>query len=176
MSATPIATPQESDLLVPFEQQNIPVEYKEYYLIKRGNFFSSIQRFPEMWKYYMDLDKIWMREFEDLKAKPDPSRIFPLMLFINAHAKIRVSIELAFCGCMAEARSILRDAVEFVAHAHAMLSDPDLQRVWLSKNEEKEAFEAAFERHKKKGVFKGLEELHEVWGQLSEFRGISNRK
>lgn len=46
-----------------------------------------------------------------------------------------------------------------------MLSDPELQRVWLSKNDEKKAFEAAFERHKKAGVFKGLEELHKIWGQ-----------
>ncbi|MGH9546237.1 MAG: hypothetical protein ACRD23_13595 [Terriglobales bacterium] len=31
------ATLQESDLLVPFESQNIPNEYKEYYKTKRNN-------------------------------------------------------------------------------------------------------------------------------------------
>jgi hypothetical protein len=174
MGTTPQLEPQESDLLVPFERQNIPAEYKEYYQIKRGNFFASIQRFSEMWKYYTDLDKIWMREFDDIKPSVGTNRIFPLMLFINAHAKMRVSMELAFSGCMAEARSILRDSVEFVAHAHAMLNDPQLQKVWLAKNEEEKAFEDAFEQHKRKGVFKGLEELHTVWGQLSELGAHSN--
>jgi len=69
---------------------------------------------------------------------------------------------------MAEARSILRDGVEFVAHAHRMLTDPQLQKVWLSKNEDEEAFKDAFERYKREGLFKGLEELHRTWGQLSE--------
>jgi len=41
----------ESDLLVPFESEHIPADYKEYYKIKRNNLFASIQSFPEMWKY-----------------------------------------------------------------------------------------------------------------------------
>ena len=160
--------PKESDLLVPFESENIPVEYKEYYKIKRNNFFASIQGFPEIWKYYILLDAIWLREFSDLKPPGQVNQWFPLVLFINAHAKIRISIELALTGCLAEARSILRDAIEFVAHAHTMLRDPKLQTVWLSKNEESQAFSEAFERHKKEGIFNGLEELHTTWGQLSE--------
>jgi hypothetical protein len=97
--------------------------------------------------------------------------MFPLMLYFNAHAKMRIAMELAFSGCMAEARSILRDAIEFVAHAHAMLKDAELQKIWLSKNDDKaalEEFKDAFERHKQAGIFKGLDELHRVWGQLSE--------
>jgi hypothetical protein len=160
--------PQESDLLVPFESQHIPADYREYYKIKRNNFFASIQGFPEMWRYYTLLDAIWLREFGDLKPPGNVNHWFPLILFFNAHAKIRISIELALSGCLAEARSILRDAVEFVAHAHRMLADPQLQSVWLSKNEDQRAFSEAFERHKREGLFKGLEELHRTWGQLSE--------
>jgi hypothetical protein len=87
---------------------------------------------------------------------------------MNAHAKIRVGIELALSGCLAEARSILRDGVEFVAHAHRMLTDAQLQVAWIGKNDDEEAFKNAFERHKKQGLFKGLDELHRTWGQLSE--------
>lgn len=174
---TPQNEPKEADLLVQFEIENIPAEYREYYRIKRNNFFASIQLFPDMWKYYTLLDKIWLREINDLKTAPGPDRMFPLLLYCNAHAKMRVSIELAFSGCIAEARSILRDAIEFVAHAHAMLSDTELQKTWLSKNDGQaalEAFKEAFERHKKEGVFKGLEELHETWGQLSETGSHAN--
>jgi hypothetical protein len=158
--------PKESELLVPFESENIPADYKAYYKIKRNNFFASIQGFPEMWKYYNLLDAIWLREFSDLKPLGHMNQWFPLILFINAHAKMRISIELAFTGCLAEARSILRDAIEFVAHAHTMLRDPKLQAVWLSKNEAKQAFSDAFERYKKEGIFNGLEELHETWGPI----------
>ncbi|MGA2324734.1 MAG: hypothetical protein ABSH05_00460 [Bryobacteraceae bacterium] len=170
MSDTPASRnePRESDLLLPFESQNIPEDYREYYRIKRNNFFASIQGFPEMWKYYILLDGIWLREFGDLKPLGDATQFVPLILFFNAHAKMRISIELALSGCLAEARSILRDAVEFVAHAHRMRSDPKLQKVWLSKNEEGQAFEDAFVRHKKEGLFRGLDELHQIWGQLSE--------
>jgi hypothetical protein len=90
---------------------------------------------------------------------------------------MRVSIELAFSGCMAEARSILRDAIEFVAHAHTMLNDPGLQKTWLNKNDGKaalEAFNNAFERQKKQGIFKGLDELHKTWGELSETGSHAN--
>jgi len=171
MGSAPTNLPPEADLLVPFEIQNIPPDYREYYLTKRNNFFASIQGFPEHWKCYLLLDKIWLREFEDLKPARDPERMFPLTLYMNAHAKIRVTIELGFTGCMAEARSILRDAIEWVAHAHRMLADPELQKTWLSKNDGEaavEAFRDAFERQKKDGLFKGLDELHRTWGQLSE--------
>ena len=52
---------------------------------------------------------------------------------MNAHLKIRVAIELAFEGSVAEARSLMRDAVEYAAHAHHMLKDPKLQEIWLNK-------------------------------------------
>ena len=67
--------------------------------------------------------------------------------------------------------SILRDAVEFVAHAHWMLTDPELQKTWLSKNDDEaalKAFKEAFEHSKKERVFKGLDELHKTWKDLSE--------
>jgi hypothetical protein len=163
------AEPQESELLVSFESANIPGPYKEYYKIRRNNFFASIQGFPEMWEYYIRLDNIWLREFGDLRPLREANLLFPLILYFNAHAKMRISVELALSGCLAEARSILRDTIEFVAHAHSMIGDPRLQKVWLSKNEEEDAFRKTFERGKKVGLFKGLDELYAKWGELSEF-------
>ena len=146
-STTSLTSLEETDkLLTKFEIDNIPAQYREYYGIKRNNFFASIQGFPEMWQYYLRLDAVWMREFDDLKVRIDPNRLFPLILFFNAHAKMRMSIELALCGCLSEARSILRDAIEFVAHAHRLLSDPKLHIVWLSKRDG-QIEEKAFKKH-----------------------------
>lgn len=69
---------------------------------------------------------------------------------------------MALSGCLAEARSILRDGVKCVAQAHFMLSDPKLQKVWLSKYDgkaEEKAFEQAFKHKKASQLFKGLAEL-----------------
>ena len=48
---TPTSTsePKETDLLVQFEIDNIPTEYREHYRTKRNNLFASIQGLPEMW-------------------------------------------------------------------------------------------------------------------------------
>ena len=87
MSAAPINTPTENDLLVPFEQQNIPAEYREYYQIRRGNFFSSIQRFSEIWRHYILLDNIWLnpRELLDRLFEKSP----PLPGVVAAYVKHR---------------------------------------------------------------------------------------
>jgi hypothetical protein len=89
---------------------------------------------------------------------------------MNAHAKVRIGMELAFSNCMPEARSILRDAVENVAHAHHMLRNPANQLIWMKKDEPsgKKAFKKVFEEDKRTGLFAGLTELHEKYGELSE--------
>jgi len=176
MSAVQLATETKAtddDLLVPFEQQVLPPEYKEYYRTKRNNFFASIQKLPELWGYYVMLDRIWLREIDVLKPS-NPNKAFPIIVYLNAHAKIRVAVELAFTGCMPEARSILRDAVEFVAHAHHMLKDPALQLVWLNKLDDKEAWSKEFWHNKATGLFAGLDMLYEVWGKLSEMGSHAN--
>lgn len=164
----PASSPEEEEFLTRFERENIPSEYKEHYLAKRQNFHTSIQGFPELWNLYILLDKIILREFADLTTRPDLKTLFPLFLYFEAHVKIRASMELALSVCMPEARSILRDGIEFVAHAHHMLKDPELQKTWLSKNDEAKAFTAAFEKNKKTGLFDGLDTLHKKWGELSE--------
>ena len=130
---SPSDRPQETDILVPFEIQNIPAEYRRYYAMKRNNLFASIQQVPDLWNCYHMLDQIWFREFEDLNTTTNPGRMFPLLLYFNAHAKIHVALELAFSGCLAEARSILRDGIEFVAHAHAMCIDTHSRKYGLKR-------------------------------------------
>lgn len=168
---------KETDLLTEFEIDNFPAEYRTYYATKRNNLFARIQGFNALWRLYVQLDEIWMREFGDLQIRREAYSMLPLLCCMNAHAKMRVSLELAFSDCLAEARSILRDAIEFFAHAHAMLSDTSLQNTWLDKvngKQELEAFKDAFERNKKKGLFKGLDKLHKTWGQLSESGSHAN--
>jgi hypothetical protein len=161
----------QDDLLFPVERKSIPEHYRPYYLAKRINFFAGVQGSPDLWRYYQLLDAILFDEFQDMATSHDPNRMFPLALFFNAHAKIRISIELAFARCMEEARSILRDAIETAVYAHHMHDDPELQKIWLSKDDGPKAakeFTEAFEKDKKKRSFKGLPELYDRWGHLCE--------
>jgi hypothetical protein len=158
-------------LLLPFERKSIAEHYRPYYLAKRNNFFASVQGAPDLWRYYQLLDKILFDEFQDMATAHDPNRMFPLALFCNAHAKIRISVELAFARCMEEGRSILRDAIETAVYAHYMHDDPKLQKVWFSKDDGPDAtkeFKEAFEKDKKNRSFKGLPELYKQWGYLCE--------
>jgi hypothetical protein len=164
-------TSSEESLLFPIEQDRFPEHYQPYLVAKRNNFFSGVQNSPNLWRYFGLLDLILYTEFQDMARATDTNRLFPLVLYLNAHAKIRVSIELAFSRCMEEARSIMRDAIEAAVFAHYMLGDPNLQKVWLSKNDgktEKVAFSEAFEKDKKNRAFKGQRELLDQWGWLSE--------
>lgn len=160
----------DSNLLLQFERDNIKDDYRLFYSIKRNNFFNTIEGFPEIWDLFCRLDEIWRREIADLKVPTEQNRAFPLILYIKAHVKMRISMELAFSNCMPEGRSILRDAVETVAYAHHMLRDHANQLIWLKKDEPegKKAFKKAFEENKKSGLFAGIPELHEKYGQLSE--------
>lgn len=160
----------ETDVLVSFELQNLPDEFREYYKIKRVNFFASIQNFRFIWNVFLLLDEIWVREFSDFGSVRDVNQMFPLTLYKNAHCKVRLAAELGFSTCVAEAYSIMRDAVESCVHAHRLIGDPQLAAVWLGKDEGKTGYDAyreTFEREKKQRLFAGLGELHDLWTQFS---------
>src|SRR5256885_14272300 len=89
----------ESTLLVDFERRAIPKDYRNYYAAKRNNFFATIQGFREMWDYYVRLDAVWLRGFADLYVARDQNTMFPLLLYFNAHAKIRVAMEIGRASC-----------------------------------------------------------------------------
>jgi hypothetical protein len=125
----------------------------------------------------MDLDKIVLREFEVMQQLRDPSLMFPMILLMNAHSKIRVAFELGCSTCSPEAHSILRDAVESAAHGHRSASHPQLLKPWIEKNDgeaAKKVFEQEFWHNKGTQLFDGLPELHKLWGQFSEFGSHTN--
>ena len=173
-ASTPTTQPagkagEDEVLLAPFER-DFPSDYKEYYKTKRHNLLASISGFRELWGMFMALDKIFLREFADMSNARDTERVLPLTFFYNAHAKMRVALELAFQGCLQEARSILRDAIDYAAHGHYTLGDVELQKIWVSKSldEVDKAFKQAFEKDKTEKLFKGLDELRRRYNELSE--------
>jgi hypothetical protein len=166
---------KESDLLLPFETKKFWPEYSEYLKTRRQNFFATIQELPLVWECFRLLDQIWMREFADSERVHDLEKMFPGILFRNAHAKFRVAFELAFSCCLGEAWDTLRGAIESVAHAHKIVREPKLLKVWIEKEDGKqqlEAYKEEFERNKKANLFPpvaGLDKLHEHYSHFSEW-------
>jgi hypothetical protein len=168
---------KERELLTEFERENLPDPFRAYYSVKRQNLLANIQGFKVLFDAFMLLDKILAREFEDMMPSAQPTRMFPVLVFVNAHAKMRVAFELAFSSCIPEAHSIVRDAIESVAHGHRLLSEPELIRVWLQNGEDEAAttaFKEAFWHDKEQRLFSGLDELYRLWKQFSEFGSHTN--
>jgi hypothetical protein len=161
-------TSDQDQILVKFEEENLADPYKEYYAAKRNNFFATIFQLPALWEGFMLLDKIVFRELEDMKTTNQSGRMLPMILFMNGHAKMRIALELGCSMSLPEAHSILRDAIESIAHGHRTLGDPELQRVWVSKEDDKKSFELEFLHSKAERLFEGLPELHQYWKRLSE--------
>jgi hypothetical protein len=167
-----MADPTENDVLVEFERQHIPEHYKLFYVPKRHNLFATIQQFPYIWNCFMNLDKIVLREFEAMQRLRDLGLVLPMVLLMNALAKIRIAFELACSTAVPEAHSILRDSIESAAHGHRLASDPQLLKPWLEKNDSegaKKVFSQEFEHAKAIRLFDALPELHRLWKQFSEF-------
>jgi hypothetical protein len=167
--------PQETDILLMFENEHFSSDFKEYYKAKRQNFFATIQSFSGLWDCFQRLDRIWMREFQDMNVVTDTNTMLPGMLFMNAHAKFRIALELGFSCCLGEAWDALRGAIESAAHGHKISREPAMLKVWLDKDhgkKEAEAFKHAFERNKKTSLFPpqgGLDKLHHFYSQYSEW-------
>jgi len=158
------------DLLVTIEKQ-FPERYREYYGIKRQNFFAGVTNFPEFWDCCVRLDDIFMHEFDDIRIISDPNKAIPLMLFAHAHAQFRIYLELSFAGSFCEAFNIARMAIESSYQARKILSDPALQAIWTRKDRNKAAsdeFDKKFDFGKKKNYAAlGLSDLHVYWKRFS---------
>jgi hypothetical protein len=159
-----------NDLLLNLEK-SFPEKYREYYGIKRQNFFAGVTQFPGLWACYMRLDDIFMDEFDDLRKGLDPEKGIALMLFAHAHAQFRIFFELAFTGCFCEAFNIARMAIESAYQARKILAEPELQSVWLRKDRDRKSsqeFDRKFDFDKKKNYAAlGLAKLHTYWGRFS---------
>jgi hypothetical protein len=163
-------SPKDADLLLPFEQENLRGDYREYLVAKRKNHRVTLKIFPELWDCFLCLDEIFVREFFDLERISRQS-LLPSHLFKGSHAKMRVALELAFSTCIYDAWNAVRSAIELAAHARNIHRDPKLGAVWLGKDKgkaESEAHKDAFERDKKKTLFHGLERLHQYYSMYSE--------
>lgn len=165
-------TQGDEDFLLPFERRVFMEPYRSFLRIKRNNTFASIQRYPHHWRRVELLDRIWLREIEDLRQVRGASHTVVMSLIVRAYARIRLFPDLAFAGCLTESADMLRGAVESVAQAYRILCDPDLAVVWLQKDRNKDSlrrYAEAFEKQKKTRLFKNLPALQHYWTEFSEW-------
>jgi len=156
----------DKQMLLPFEEEQLHGEYRNYFSTKRTNYFASIEGYPGLWNCYLRLDEIWTREFSDLEHIRDTGHVVPLMLFINSHAQYRIAFELGFSTCLAEAWNIMRSSMETVATAHRIHGEPNLARVWQDRTDgpaQKKAYKVAFEPDGKKSLFIATPALKELY-------------
>src|SRR5277367_3420445 len=93
----------EADLLLPFELATLEGDYREYQRTRRNNCFASMQRLPDLWRVFTQLDACWRAGLDDMRRIMFADDMLPLSLYIRAHAQTRISADLLFSGCLPEA-------------------------------------------------------------------------
>jgi hypothetical protein len=112
-----------------------------------------------------------------LSRIPESSRTTPSRKTALLLGLYKFSFRAGFSSCLTEAYSILRDAIESVAHGHRLFSDPALQTVWLQKNDGGTAikdFNREFWDSKKDKLFDGMPELFQLWKRFSDIGAHTN--
>ena len=124
------------ELLHEIEKRRLRRAYREYYKIRRNNFFASLAHFPGLWESFMLLDETFVREFDDMYHMRDEDAVTPLMLFMNGHKQIRTAMELGFAGDSLEAWNTMRMAIDCTYQACKILADPTLGHIWAKGRKE----------------------------------------
>ncbi len=128
----------------------------------------------------MQLDDIFIKEFETTSPLSDQRQLIPRMLMTHAHSQFRLATDLAFATCPHEAYSLLRGAIESAVFAEKLFRQPELVKVWMSRLEseaQEKDFDKQFRANRKKNLFTGkpeLEKLHKFWVQWSELSSHSS--
>ena len=161
----------DANLLLPFEIVTLKGDYREYKKARRNNCFASMQRLPDLWRAFAQLDTVWRAGLDHMCRITCNDEMLPLSLYIRAHAQIRISADLLFSGCLPEAADLLRTGVESAVHAYRIKEDPLLATVWLQKDDatSRKAYAKAFEKEKKTCLFQGLADLHDYYTKFSEW-------
>ena len=172
--ANPQAVPDW--MLFPFgEVENVTQAYLHYMRVKREGFAYKVRAFTLAWQCWMRCDEAWEAGLEAAQKRETPTARMGALLFMVAHSKLRMALELVFSGCPSEARSIMRDAIEFVAHAHRISLEPSLASLWQDKDRRRAEWEKVFWHNKSKVLFAGLDELYRRWGLYSDLGSHANR-
>lgn len=166
----------EEELFLPHEREVLRGGWRDYFKVKRECWLATLQRCGNLWKLFVQVDELFLREISDLEKRPDPDKFLPQLLFIKSHQSIRVAAEVGFSTHFTQAYDLTRTAIEFAVHAHKIYRNPRLAEVWLSKDDGKkelDAFRDEFERNKKKNLFPDrypfLVELHDLYGRFSDW-------
>jgi hypothetical protein len=162
----------DRELLTEFERDNLRGRYRQHLINTRNNWGVNFNEFRPLWNCFMLINEIWNRELEDLsEGINDRKEVFPFFLFVAAHAKALVVINLLFSDHVTEAYSIMRDVIEFVVHGYRLLSHPDLLEVWCNRGNDSSSLERWKEEFwfaKERRLFEGLPELYFAWKLCSE--------
>lgn len=161
--------------LFPIEKECFRSEFQKYFKGKRQNFFLTLTAFRPLWDCLQLLNDIWTRETSNLEHLTEQTHLLPKLIFASAHARFLTAIELGYSCCIGDAYSVLRDAIEAVAHAHRIFKDPASAAAWSAKHQgeaELKAHDKIFKWDKKKNLFPddvpSLSKLQTYYGHFCE--------
>jgi hypothetical protein len=174
------ALPPENHLLLPFERDRLLGTYREFYKTKRNNFLAMVSHFASLWLNFQFLDEVWTKGNQDLTKLGEPRQVLPSLLFLQAHLKFRIAMELGFSLCLPEAWAVLRVGIESTVHAHKIHREAGAADIWSARDEgktDRAAFNKMFTENKRESLFPplgGLGELYVYWRDYSHWGSHSS--
>ena len=161
----------DDKLLLPFEDASLREPYREYFTTKRQNFKNIIGQVPELWDCFQQLDAVWARDLDDMKAV-ERSRTLTVLLFRHSHQQFRIAFELGCSSALTEAFSIMRGSIDSGMIAHKICREPQLLAVWARKDKgkaEKALFRETFKSANLFPAQYGLDKLQSFYRDYSEY-------
>src|ERR1017187_880764 len=120
-----------------FREKYFSTEYLKYWKVKENNLAATIQKFPGLWKLFMDLNDILLIEFETSTPLTNEIQFVPRLLMTHAHSQFSIAMDLFFSTCPHEAYALMRAAIESAVVAEKLFKHPKLVTVWMSRQDSK---------------------------------------
>lgn len=157
--------------LFPEEQQIIVGNFREYFLTKRYNFVATINNYRDLSDLYFQVDKNWLDAISALGDIQNGYWIVPAQLTIFCFRELRLAAELLFCCCTTPGYGHLRTAIESFVQAQKILRQPELGKVWQSRDQDRKEYNKHFKADFRTNMFpehSGFEHLHKIWAMLCD--------
>jgi hypothetical protein len=132
-------------------------ELTQYFDAARDNMFASFVNLRDRYNQILQVDRIWKKGTDYMDNIKEPVESF---LFFRAHSCFRTATRISMSGQISEVTSVLRTCLEYALFALRMNRKPELQEVWLKRQETEENRRLVRKEFGISNLFKTLEDAH----------------
>lgn len=166
----------------PLKPEDFGEDFGGYWETVKKNLEISVNNLPELWKLFIELDRIFHIELDICSANQEIKKIMALNFYWKSLRHMRASIKLLFSTQLQEALTVLKMSIESVVIARKMIESTHNLTIWVNQNKDensKREYNKLFVKNMKDNLFpesdKLVSRLHPFWKDYSHLATHSNR-